>query len=60
MRRHQGETDMTAIETPTSLRPIDGLAHRALELVEGGTTEMADHVLRVPLTYYGDAEQHRR
>jgi nitrite reductase/ring-hydroxylating ferredoxin subunit len=47
---------MATIETGSSTaRPLDsGLTRRALELVESGTTEMADSVLRVPLRYYND------
>jgi nitrite reductase/ring-hydroxylating ferredoxin subunit len=47
---------MATTETdPSTARPLDsGLTRRALELVESGTTEMADSVLRVPLRYYND------
>ncbi len=36
-------------------RPLDSaLTRRAIELLDAGTTEMADSVLRVPLDYYND------
>ncbi|MCU1462904.1 MAG: ring-hydroxylating dioxygenase, large terminal subunit [Acidimicrobiales bacterium] len=42
-------------------RPLDReLARRALELVEAGTTEMAESVLRVPLDYYNDPARFAR
>jgi choline monooxygenase len=36
------------------------LVHRALALVDAGTTEMAPALLRVPLSYYRDDQLHER
>jgi phenylpropionate dioxygenase-like ring-hydroxylating dioxygenase large terminal subunit len=50
-------TDLAS--TPVPAPPAE-LVARALALVESGTTELADSVLPVPLSYYGDDELLRR
>ena len=48
---------MTATTTPVvPMSPADAstLVNRVRDLVERGTTDLADHVLAVPLTYYRD------
>ena len=47
---------MTISEHPTRSALDAALTRRALDLVTASTTAMADHVLRVPLGYYRDAD----
>jgi choline monooxygenase len=60
-------TDTTTTDTtpvappqPTSIPVGLELVHRAMKLVEAKTTDMADDILEVPLSYYRDPALHER